>query len=110
MTDFNTSQNNTQRDDGIALAEQKQVVKPPSMYKVLLLNDDYTPMDFVVMILQIHFHKDEEAAIKIMLSVHEQGSGICGVYPKDIAETKVYNVISDARRAGHPLKCVSEEA
>jgi ATP-dependent Clp protease adaptor protein ClpS len=110
MTHPTLTQNpSTQHDDGVMLDEQKLAIKPPSLYKVLLLNDDYTPMDFVVMILQIHFHKDEDSAIKIMLSVHEQGKGICGVYPKDIAETKVHNVTTDARRAGYPLKCVTEE-
>ncbi len=96
-------------DDGTVLVRREQKLKPPSMYKVLLLNDDYTPMEFVVMILQEYFSKDREAATQIMLMVHRDGKGICGVYPKDIASTKVELVLSHARKAGHPLQCVMEE-
>ena len=90
--------------------EQKQVVKPPPMYQVLLLNDDYTPMEFVVAIIQEYFNKDRETATQIMLRVHRDGKGMCGVYPKDIASTKVELVLTHARQAGHPLQCVMEEA
>ena len=91
-------------DDGTVLMRQEQKLKPPSMYQVLLLNDDYTPMEFVVMILQEYFSKDRETATQIMLMVHRDGKGICGVYPKDIASTKVELVLNHARKAGH-LAC-----
>jgi ATP-dependent Clp protease adaptor protein ClpS len=90
--------------------EQEERVKPPPMFQVLLLNDDYTPMEFVVAILQEYFNKDREAATQIMLKVHRDGKGMCGVYPKDIASTKVELVLAHARKAGHPLQCVMEEA
>ena len=90
--------------------EQKAAVKPPPMYLVLLLNDDYTPMEFVVAIIQEYFSKDRETATQIMLKVHRDGKGMCGVYPKDIASTKVELVLTHARKAGHPLQCVMEEA
>jgi len=90
--------------------EQKAAVKPPPMYQVLLLNDDYTPMEFVVAIIQEYFNKDRETATQIMLKVHRDGKCMCGVYPKDIASTKVELVLTHARKAGHPLQCVMEEA
>ena len=90
--------------------EKKAAVKPPPMYQVLLLNDDYTPMEFVVAIIQEYFNKDRETATQIMLKVHRDGKGMCGVYPKDIASTKVERVLTHARKAGHPLQCVMEEA
>lgn len=79
------------------------------MYKVLLLNDDYTPMDFVVSVLQIFFSKNREQATRIMLKVHNEGRGLCGVYPRDIAATKVEQVAAYARENQHPLVCVMEE-
>ncbi|MCX7626820.1 MAG: ATP-dependent Clp protease adapter ClpS [Methylophilaceae bacterium] len=84
-------------------------VKPPPLYKVLLLNDDYTPMDFVVQVLERFFSKSREQATQIMLKVHYEGVGVCGVYPRDIAETKVQQVIHHARKHQHPLQCVMEE-
>ncbi|CAM8636011.1 COG2127 Uncharacterized conserved protein [Oxalobacteraceae bacterium] len=103
---------NEENDNGTALItkEQKEAVKPPSMYQVLLLNDDYTPMEFVVAIIQEYFNKDRENATQIMLKVHRDGKGLCGVYPKDITSTKVELVLTHARKAGHPLQCVMEEA
>lgn len=83
--------------------------KPPSMYKVILLNDDYTPMEFVVDVIQRFFHKNREQATQIMLKVHTEGSGVCGVYPHDIAETKVNQVVGYAREHQHPLQCAMEE-
>ena len=80
--------------DSVLLEAQKSRVKPPPMYKVLLLNDDYTPMDFVVAVLQTFFAMTREQATQIMLKVHREGMGVCGVYPKDIASTKVEQVIS----------------
>jgi ATP-dependent Clp protease adaptor protein ClpS len=79
------------------------------MYKVLLLNDDYTPMDFVVSVLQRFFSMNREQATRIMLKVHTEGRGLCGVYPRDIAATKVEQVAAYARENQHPLVCVMEE-
>ncbi|MBN13664.1 ATP-dependent Clp protease adapter ClpS [Pelagibacterium nitratireducens] len=83
--------------------------KKPSLYRVLLLNDDYTPMEFVILILEEVFNKSREDATRIMLSVHNQGVGECGVYPYEVAETKVTNVMDAARRNQHPLQCVMEK-
>lgn len=94
-------------DSGIAL-KTKPKVKKPSMYKVLMLNDDYTPMEFVVHILERFFDKTVEEATEIMLNVHNQGVGLCGVYTFEVAETKVGQVLSLARRAQHPLQCTLE--
>jgi ATP-dependent Clp protease adaptor protein ClpS len=88
---------------------ERQTVKPPPLYQVALLNDDYTPMEFVVAIIQEYFNKDRETATQIMLSVHRHGKGVCGVFSKDIACTKVEFVLTHARKAGHPLQCVMEE-
>jgi len=83
--------------------------KRPPLYKVLLLNDDFTPMDFVVQILQRFFSKSREQATQIMLKVHNEGAGVCGIYPHDVAETKVQQVTGFAREHQHPLQCVMEE-
>lgn len=94
---------------GSVVAEKKlQRTQPPQMYQVVMLNDDYTPMEFVVVVIQEFFNKDRETATQIMLKIHLDGRGICGVYPKDIAATKVQQVQEAAREAGHPLQCVSE--
>ena len=91
------------------VAERRtQRVKPPQMYQVVLLNDDYTPMEFVVVVIQEFFSKDLEAATQIMLKIHLEGRGVCGVYSKDVAATKVDQVLDAAHKAGHPLQCVSE--
>ncbi|MBB6100076.1 ATP-dependent Clp protease adaptor protein ClpS [Deinobacterium chartae] len=84
-------------------------LKTPEMYRVLLLNDDYTPMDFVVDLLIRLFHRSALQANRIMLAVHHKGSGVAGVYPREIAETKVHQATELARKAGHPLRCVMEE-
>jgi ATP-dependent Clp protease adaptor protein ClpS len=84
-------------------------LEPPKMYKVLLLNDDYTPMDFVITVLQQFFSLDTEQATRIMLKVHKEGRGACGVFPRDIAATKVEQVSTFARQHQHPLACVMEE-
>jgi ATP-dependent Clp protease adaptor protein ClpS len=81
----------------------------PSMYKVLLLNDDYTPMEFVVHVLEKFFNKSQEDATQIMLHVHRRGVGICGVYPYEIAESKVTQVVDFARKHQHPLQCILEK-
>ena len=92
----------------VVMERRTQKVKPPQMYQVVMLNDDYTPMEFVVVVLQEFFGKDLEAATQIMLKIHLDGKGVCGVYSKDIAATKVDQVLEAAHKAGHPLKCVSE--
>jgi ATP-dependent Clp protease adaptor protein ClpS len=98
------------RDDSgsVVLERVPQKVKPPQMYQVVMLNDDYTPMEFVVVVIQEFFGKDRESATQIMLKIHLDGRGVCGVYSKDIAATKVDQVLEAAHKAGHPLKCVSE--
>lgn len=100
------------RDDaGAVVAERKSArTKPPRMYQVVLLNDDFTPMEFVVMVLQQYFRLDLEAATLIMLKIHHEGRGVCGVFSKDVAATKVELVLAAARRAGHPLQCIMEAA
>ena len=90
-------------------ATKTQKPNPPSMYSVLLFNDDYTPMEFVVEVLQRFFNKNREQATQIMLQVHTKGSGVCGIYPLDIAETKVSQVLDLAKEQGHPLQCNMQE-
>ncbi len=80
------------------------------MFKVLMLNDDYTPMEFVVMVLQEYFQCDLETSTHIMLKIHHEGRAVCGVYTKDVAATKVELVLAAARRGGHPLQCILEAA
>ncbi|WMY90919.1 ATP-dependent Clp protease adapter ClpS [Snodgrassella communis] len=89
---------------------QKTMLEPPKRYKVVLLNDDYTPMEFVVEVLTDVFHLPHTRAIAIMLMVHESGRGVCGVFQKDIAETKCNQVMLRAEAAGFPLQCLVEEA
>lgn len=96
-------------ENSTVLEKQALELKPPSMYQVVLLNDDYTPMEFVVAIIQEYFNKDKETAMQIMLKVHVEGRGVCGVYTKDVALTKVELVLAHAKQAGHPLQCVMEE-
>lgn len=91
------------------ITKTKPKTKKPSLYKVLLLNDDYTPMDFVIQVLEQIFSKGREDATRIMLHVHQHGVGICGVYTYEVAETKVANVIEFARRHQHPLQCTMEK-
>jgi len=91
------------------LTRTKPKTKKPSMYKVLMLNDDYTPMEFVVYVLEQYFSKSREEATQIMLHVHRRGVGICGVYTYDIAETKVNQVMDLARKEQHPLQCTLEK-
>ncbi len=94
--------------DGLALQEAKPALKRPEMYRVLLLNDDYTPMDFVIMLLQSVFHRDHDAATQIMMHVHTKGVGVCGVYTREIAETKVRQVMDLSQQGQHPLQCEME--
>ncbi len=88
----------------------KPKTKKPHLYRVLLLNDDFTPMEFVVSVLMGIFNKTQEEATRIMLNVHQSGIGICGVYTFEVAETKVAQVLDAAKRDGHPLKCTLEKA
>lgn len=94
--------------DAVVLERRTQRTQPPQMYQVVLLNDDYTPMEFVVAVIQEFFNKDRETATQIMLKIHIEGRGVCGVFSKDIAATKVDQVMEAAQKSGHPLQCVSE--
>ncbi len=97
-------------DNGIDIEEAIPKLKPPPLYKVIILNDDYTPMDFVVHILETFFGMSTEKANQVMLHVHIQGKGICGVYTHEIAETKVMQVNEYSRENEYPLLCTMEEA
>lgn len=94
--------------DAVVLERRPQKVQPPQMFQVVMLNDDYTPMEFVVLVIQEYFNKDLETATQIMLKIHLDGKAVCGVYSKDVAATKVDQVLEAARKAGHPLQCVAE--
>ncbi|MCX8522110.1 MAG: ATP-dependent Clp protease adapter ClpS [Rhodoferax sp.] len=98
------------QDDGGAVVLERipQKIKPPGMYQVVMLNDDYTPMEFVVKVIQEFFAKDLETATAIMLKIHLDGKGVCGVYSRDVAATKVDRVLDAAHQAGHPLQCLAE--
>ena len=98
-------------DDQLGVATKTRTKpKKPSMFKVLMLNDDYTPMEFVVMCLKRFFGMDLEAATRVMLHVHQKGVGVCGIFPYEIAETKVNQVMDFARQNQHPLQCTLEKA
>ena len=99
----------TKQHSSVVLAPERAKTKTPRMYKVILFNDDYTTMDFVVEVLQRFFAMDRERALQIMLKVHNEGSAICGVYSQDVAETKVSQVSEFAKHHGHPLRCGMEE-
>jgi ATP-dependent Clp protease adaptor protein ClpS len=99
------------RDEGegsVVAERQEQRVEPPKLYQVVMHNDDYTPMEFVVLVLQEYFLHDIETATQIMLKIHHEGRAVCGVYSKDVASTKVELVQASAKRAGHPLQCTLE--
>ncbi|MEY2622119.1 MAG: ATP-dependent Clp protease adapter ClpS [Pseudomonadota bacterium] len=99
-----------EREEGGSVVLERVTLrtKPPHMHQVVMLNDDYTPMEFVVLVLQEFFGKDRETATQIMLKIHLDGKGICGVYTKDVAATKVDQVLDAAHQSGHPLQCLSE--
>lgn len=100
----------TQQADGDQLKEVEEIaLQPPPMYKVILNNDDYTPMDFVVEVLQTFFSMDEDKATQVMMAVHYQGKGVCGLFTAEIAETKVVQVNNYARLHEHPLLCSMEQ-
>lgn len=105
-----TDKTNPYDDGDLAVETSKPKLKRPPMFKVLLLNDDYTPMEFVVLVLESFFKMDREKATQIMLNVHTRGVGVCGVYTKDVAETKVAQVNEFSRSHQHPLLCALEEA
>ncbi|MBF0131365.1 MAG: ATP-dependent Clp protease adapter ClpS [Magnetococcales bacterium] len=98
----------TLRDTDATTTFKSKTQEPPS-YKVVLLNDDFTPMDFVVDLIMTFFRQSLEDATRIMLNVHYEGRGVCGIYPREIAETKVFEVNNHAHRSGHPLKCLMEQ-
>ncbi len=104
-----TERRDKERDDNLALQESKPKLERPPMYKVMLLNDDYTPMEFVVQVLETFFRMDREKATQVMLHVHTRGVGVCGVFTREIAETKVALVNDYARSNQHPLLCTMEE-
>ncbi len=101
--------NSPHSSDAILKPEVEKPKLPP-MFKVLLLNDDYTPMEFVVEIIERFFNKNREQATQIMLKIHTEGAGVCGIYSQDIAETKMNRVISHARQSQQPLQCIIEMA
>lgn len=105
-----TEKRESGHDHDLAVQEARPEVKKPPLWKVVMINDDYTPMEFVVMMLQQYFQHGLETATHIMLKIHHEGRGVCGVYPKDIAATKVELVLAAARRDGHPLQCIMEAA
>jgi ATP-dependent Clp protease adaptor protein ClpS len=98
----------TDGEGTVILERQTARVQPPSLYQVVMLNDDYTPMEFVIHVLQQYFQHDLDTATLIMLKIHHEGRGVCGVYPKDVAATKVELVLAAARRDQHPLQCLME--
>ncbi len=95
--------------EGNVLEVKKTRLKPPPLYKVILLNDDYTPMDFVVVVLQTVFAMSREKATQVMLQVHREGMGVCGTYTREVAAAKVDQVLGIARQHQHPLQCTMEE-
>ncbi len=97
------------KQDNLSLLERSKT-KPPRLYKVILLNDDFTTMEFVIEVLKTFFLMNQERATQVMLQIHNEGSAVCGVYPKDIAETKVSQVSAFAKEHGHPLRCHTEES
>ncbi len=103
-------QNEHERDHGVAVETGKPEVAPPPFYQVLLLNDDYTPMDFVVAVLQQFFAMDLEKATQVMLHVHTRGRGVCGMYTREVAESKVAQVNEFSRMNQHPLLCTMEKS
>ena len=101
------SNNDSDNETGVATRTQAKT-KKPSLYRVIILNDDYTPMEFVVLVLEHFFNKSREEATRIMLHVHNHGVGVCGVFTYEVAETKVAQVLDLARRNEHPLQCTME--
>ncbi|MGH8502098.1 MAG: ATP-dependent Clp protease adapter ClpS [Gammaproteobacteria bacterium] len=107
---MNDDDKKSQGSGGLAVEESRPKAKKPPLYKVVLINDDYTPMEFVVHVLESFFKMDAETAVRIMLHVHTRGKGVCGIFTRDIAETKVAQVNDYSRANQHPLLCAMEEA
>ena len=113
---INNAGGDWEQDDGydaggsLAVEEEKPKLKPPRQYKVIVINDDYTPMEFVIQVLMMFFGMDDAKATRVMMSVHTKGKGICGIFSHEIAETKVDQVNEFSRMNQHPLMCIMEEA
>ena len=107
MTD--SSHPDSEPDDELLLAKPKEKLKRPPFYRVVLLNDDYTPMDFVVKVLESIYHQPNEQAVATMMQIHQKGAGLCGIFTRDVAETKVDQTLYLARQNDHPLQCVMEK-
>lgn len=99
-----------QQGGDLMVAEPKAVTKRPPFFKVVMLNDDFTPMEFVVQLLKDIFRKDHEEAVAVMLEIHQKGAGLCGVFTRDVAETKAEAAVNVARRNEYPLQCLVERA
>lgn len=108
-THFPDDDFDTELEDDVTVQESKPELKKPPMYKVILLNDDFTPMEFVVHILEYFFSMEREKAVRVMLQVHHEGKGLCGVFSREVAETKVAQVNEYSRDNNHPLMCVMEQ-
>ncbi|MEP6485473.1 MAG: ATP-dependent Clp protease adapter ClpS [Rudaea sp.] len=104
------NENESSRQHGVVVEESRPEVERPPLYQVVLLNDDYTPMDFVVVVLETFFNLNRELATQVMLHVHTRGKGVCGVFTREVAETKVTQVNEFARAHQHPLLCTLEKA
>ena len=108
MLEVRLNKDDEEYDNGLAVIEERPKLKRPEMHQVVLMNDDYTPMEFVVEVLEMFFYMNREKATQIMLAVHTQGKGVCGIYPRDIAETKSSQVNEFSRLNEHPLLCQVE--
>ena len=106
---MNQNSNKDQVNDVNTITKELTKIKKPKLFKVILLNDDYTPMEYVVSLLKKIFNKNQEEAINVMLTVHQKGSGICGIYTLEIAETKLKSVMKMAKSDQHPLRCILEK-
>ena len=109
MPNKDTYKNNNNVDEIAVISRESIKVKKPKLYKVILLNDDYTPMEYVVTLLKKVFNRSQDQAVNIMLTVHKKGSGVCGVYTLEVAETKVKTVNQMSKNDEHPLKCILEK-
>ena len=110
ISNHNPAEDGDEHHDGaLAVQTAKPQLKAPSLYQVVLLNDDYTPMDFVVEVLEDFFGKNREQATRVMLAVHHEGKGVAGIYTRDVAETKAQQVVDYARANQHPLMCQVEQ-
>jgi len=106
---MSSKDNNIVSNNTGTIIEEKIEIKKPSFYQVLIMNDDYTPMEFVILVLERFFKKSRAEATQIMLHVHQKGMGVCGLYPYEIAETKIVQVMDFAKKNQHPLQCTMEK-